>query len=182
MSKSLLPVLTGQSSPNASIHNMFTLPARQGGLGIANPLSMLLRHQDASRAICKPLIQLILEQGGDTMNAKQQQHIVKRQLAKQRREDMKMEAESYISELPDEVRRGALAAQEPGVSSWLSTVPVTRHGFSLHKGAFRDAICLRYGWRPPLLPQTCKCGESFNVSHALTCRYGGYQTLRHDQL
>ena len=93
-----------------------------------------------------------------------------------------MEVESYISELPDEVRRGALAAQEPGVSSWLSTVPVTWHGFSLHKGAFRDAICLRYSWRPPLLPQTCKCGESFNVSHALTCRYGGYQTLRHDQL
>ena len=91
ISKSLLPALTRQSFPNASIRNMFALPA---GLGIANPLSMLSRQQDASRAICKPLIQLILEQGGDTMNAKQQQHIVKCQLAKQRREDMKMEAES----------------------------------------------------------------------------------------
>ena len=116
------------------------------------------------------------------MMAQQQQHTIKRQLAKQRRVELKAVVESCVSRLVNEVRRGAKAAQELGTSSWLSTVPVTWHGFSLHKGAFRDAICLWYGWKPPLLPQTCKCGEASDIGHALTCRYGGYQTLRHNKL
>ena len=182
ISHALLPALTGQGPPNANMRKLLTLPARKGGLGIVNPVNMVARHQEASRAICKPLTKLILEQGGDVIMARRQQHVIKSQLAKQRRAELNMEAESYISNLPEEVRRGALAAQEPGASSWLSTVPVTRHGFTFHKGAFGDTICLRYGWRPPLLPQTCKCGEAFDVAHALVCRYGGYQTLRHDQL
>ena len=41
---------------------------------------------------------------------------------------------------------------------------------------------LGYGWKPPLLPHTCKCGEAFDIGHALTCRYGGYQTLRLSKL
>ena len=182
LSNILVPALTGQPSPNASIRNLLALPTRQGGLGIANPFGLVLRLQEASRAICKPLTQLILDQGGDIRMAQQQQHLIIRQVAEQRRIGLKAEAESCISALPDEIRRAALAAQEPGASSWLSTVPVARHGFALHKRAFSDALCLRYGWRPPLLPQTCKCGEAFDIGHALICRYGGFQTLRHNQL
>jgi len=33
-----------------------------------------------------------------------------------------------------------------GTSSWLSALPIEEHGFALHKGAFSDALCLRYGW------------------------------------
>ena len=178
----LLPALTGQSTPSANIRNLLALPAQRGGLGISNPVNLLARHQEASQAICRPLIELIRKQGGDVVTAKQQQHLIKRQIAQERRLKLKAEAEVCISQLPEEVRRGALAAQEPGSSAWLSTVPVTRHGFALHKGAFRDALCLRYGWRPPLLPQTCRCGEAFSIGHALICRYGGFQTLRHNQL
>ncbi|KAL5470938.1 hypothetical protein EMCRGX_G028997 [Ephydatia muelleri] len=32
----------------------------------------------------------------------------------------------------------------PGASTWLSMLPIQEHGFALHKGAFRDALCLRY--------------------------------------
>lgn len=34
---------------------------------------------------------------------------------------------------------------EKGASSWLTTLPLKEHGFSLHKTAFRDALALRYG-------------------------------------
>ena len=37
------------------------------------------------------------------------------------------------------------ASKENGASSWLSSLPIAEHGFALHKGAFRDALCLRYG-------------------------------------
>ena len=38
-------------------------------------------------------------------------------------------------------------AQEKGGSSWLTALPLKEqeHGFTLHKGAFQDAIALKYG-------------------------------------
>ena len=61
-------------------------------------------------------------------------------------------------------------------------LPIAEHGFALHKGAFRDALCLRYGWRPPLLPSWCICDKSFTVEHALSCPYGGFPTIRHNKV
>ena len=45
-----------------------------------------------------------------------------------------------------------------------------------------DALCLRYGWRPSDLPLTCVCGESYTVAHSLMCLYGGFVTLRHNDI
>ena len=71
---------------------------------------------------------------------------------------------------------------EKGASFWLSTLPVEEHGFALHKGAFRDALFLHYGWLPSGLPVHCVCGQGFSVDHALNCPTGGYPTLRHNKL
>ena len=51
-----------------------------------------------------------------------------------------------IPQLPASLRRVVSLSSEKGVSSWLSVLPIEEHGFALHKGAFRDALCLRYGW------------------------------------
>ena len=74
-------------------------------------------------------------------------------------------------------------AAEKGASNWLAVLPVDKHGFYLHKTVFRDAICLRFGWKPDRLPEKCvwkqfhsgTCldqrsvyGSSFTVEHALT--------------
>ena len=71
---------------------------------------------------------------------------------------------------------------EKGASSWLSTLPIAEHGFALHKGAFRDAICLRYGLKPPHLPAQCICGKRFTVDHALSCSRGGFPSIRHNEI
>ena len=53
----------------------------------------------------------------------------------------------------------------------------------MHKGqAFRDSLCLRYGWDPPLLPATCVCGVTFTIDHALNCSCGGLPSQRHNYL
>ena len=72
--------------------------------------------------------------------------------------------------------------QEKGASSWLTTLPISEHGFALHKGGFRDALALRYGWDPPNTPSHCICGKSFTVEHALSCPFGGFPTLRHNEI
>ena len=73
-------------------------------------------------------------------------------------------------------------AQEKGASSWLTSLPLEEFGFSLHKGAFRDAIALRYGWLPQHTPTTCTCGTNFSVEHVISCPKGGFPTIRHNEV
>ena len=73
-------------------------------------------------------------------------------------------------------------AKEKGSSSWLAALPIESHGFSLHKGAFRDALCLRYGRQPILLPTTCACGKLFTVDHVLNCPTGGFPIVCHNEI
>ena len=54
--------------------------------------------------------------------------------------------------LPPTLLRAMELAQEKGSSSWLSALPLEQYGLTLHKGAFRDALALRYGWTPANLP------------------------------
>ena len=74
------------------------------------------------------------------------------------------------------------ASKEKGASSWLSSLPIAEHGFALLKGAFRDALCLRYGWRPPYLPLNCVSGKQYTIEHALSCACGGLPSIRHNEL
>ena len=62
---------------------------------------------------------------------------------------------------------------EKGASIWLTALPLKEYGFDLSKEDFRDALCLRYGWRPLDLPLTCVCSAPFSIDHSLTCLYGG---------
>ena len=73
-------------------------------------------------------------------------------------------------------------AQEKGASSWLTTLPINEFGFALHKGAFRDALALRYGWLPLHAPTTCACGNSFTMEHILSCPKGRFPSIRHNEI
>ena len=33
-----------------------------------------------------------------------------------------------------------------------------------------------------MAPQKCRCGQSFEITHVLTCRQGGFHTVRHNEL
>ena len=48
--------------------------------------------------------------------------------------------------------------------------------------AFRDALCLRYGWQPSRIPTNCECGTPFSVEHVLSCPKGGYPSIRHNEI
>ena len=56
------------------------------------------------------------------------------------------------------------------------------HGFHLHKGDFRDALSLRYGLSPLNTSKSCHCGASFSVDHAMVCPFGGFPTIRHNEV
>ena len=72
--------------------------------------------------------------------------------------------------------------KEKGAGSWLTALPLQEHGFSLNKQEFRDAICLRYGWKIPNTPPFCGCGKKNSIDHTLICMKGGYVTMRHNNV
>ena len=59
---------------------------------------------------------------------------------------------------------------------------INEHGLNLHKGAFRDALALRYGWQPADIPAERFYGKAFSVQHALSCHKGRFPTLHHNEV
>ena len=50
------------------------------------------------------------------------------------------------------------------------------------RGAFCDALALRYGWSPVNTPLNCACGTHFSVEHALSCLKGRYPSIRCNEI
>ena len=170
----LLPALTGKTDISDIERELISLPARLGGLSIPNPTVTPPTEHNASLEVTAPLVEAICEQHGeynvDTM-AQQQQCKVK---VKSKKRSAQMAASNSLHpQLPQKLQKLMEVAKEKSSSSWLVALPIESHGFSLHKGAFWDVFCLRYGWQPPLLPTTCACGKSFTTDHTLNCPTGG---------
>ena len=133
--------------------------------------------------ITAPLAALILQQSRSyTLEAKAEQSWARRTTHTIHRRQADNDATELKATLSSKLKRTLTVSSEKGASSWLNTLPVAEHGFALHKGGFRDALCLRYGWRPPHLPSHCICGKSFTVEHAMNCSRGGFPSIRHNEL
>ena len=176
----LIPALTGQPPPNETTRRLLALPARHGGLSLINPTLLPAKQFKASRAA--PLVNNIVRQGGDALNARDLQRMAKSSVIKEKRLESQAEATLPTASLQPGLRRSVLVAQEKGASVWLTALPLSCHGFALHKRAFRDALALRYGWPLPHTPPKCVYGEAFSADHELICRRGGYPTPRHNEV
>jgi len=67
---------------------------------------------------------------------------------------------TYTNELKNELdvtaRYSLELSMEKVACTWLSALPLKAHNFHLNKGAFKDAVHLRYGWTIPDTPSTCQ--------------------------
>ena len=159
------------------------LPTRLGGLGIENPVMQATKKRNTSCKITASLVNLIVEQSKDfPMEALEEQTRAKNDVRQAGRQSQASIADSIYTTLPNSLQKAVEISKESGASTWLTALPLEEHGFTLHKGAFRDALCLRYGWRPPLLPSQCVCDKTFSVEHALSCPHGGFPTIRHNEI
>ena len=99
-----------------------------------------------------------------------------------REEKLKIKAAAIKQFLSPAELRAVSDAKNPGASNWLSAVLLEEYNFVLNKKEFRDAMNLRYGKDLKGLPSKCPCGQSFNMTHALNCKTGGFITFRHNRL
>ncbi len=151
----LIPALTGRPAPNASEVSLFALPARLGGLGISIPSARANEECISSQFICEPLVEGILTQS-HTYNCETLDTQLKRkkEVKKANSEENVSKAEDLKQCIQEPLRRSMELSCEKGSSSWLTTLPLSEHGFTLHKTAFQDALALRYGWKPMNTPQS----------------------------
>ena len=177
----LIPAITGRSAPGELERKLFSLPARLGGLGITDPTSLSSEYLN-SRKMTAPLVDFILNQEITLGDAPDQQDSLKKQIRKHKGLEIKTLADNVRDNLSHQHKRMFELANEKGASNWLTVLPLEDHGFSLHKSAFRDALCLRYGWVPPHMSESCPCGGKMSVEHAMSCPTGGFPTIRHNEI
>ena len=177
----LIPAITGRDPSSNMERDLLALPARHGGLGIAKPPQAASRQHLASMSLTSNLIQKLTEKvaipDGGVPEPKS-----KSKIHQEARRDAQCAAAELHQQLPEKLQHARALASEKGASSWITTLPLSAHGFELPKGAFRDALCLRYGWPVPHLPTTCVCGAAMEIEHALSCRYGGLPIRRHNEV
>ena len=161
--------LTEKPPPSDLECALFALPARLGGLGIRIPSETAASELQSSLLVTSSLKDHILDQDREYGH-----NIITDQLQKKatinrlNRGRSVREADDLYSQLSDSLQRAVNLAKEKGASTWLTVLPLTDHGFALHKSAFHDALALRYGWTPSKLPSKCDCGNSFTVEHTLS--------------
>ena len=178
-----IPALTGRPSPNDSERDLLALPARLGGLALINPTDLSHTEHSASLQVSQPLASHILQHLSTyPPHIKEVQFAAKASNRFAKGQRLKQAASDLSSSLSPTLQRAMSLAQEKGASNWLTTLPIAEFGFALHKGAFRDAVALRYGWPPLHAPTTCACGMGFTLDHSLSCPKGGFPSIRHNEI
>ena len=178
-----IPAVTGRSPPNDSKRTLFALPTRLGGIGLADPSIQATFDFNASVSITESLTDAISSRSSaysyeiiaNQLKAKSEARLSNRSRSEEA-------ADALKETLTGSLRRAMSLAQEKGSSSWLSALPIKEYGFSLHKGAFFDALALRYDWHPARTPSHCDCGANFSIEHSLSCPKGGFPTIRHNEI
>ena len=180
--QTFIPALTGRSPCSKVERDLLSLPVRLGGLGLTNPVTLSQHAFNASRRLTAPLTTLIIAQETNETANPDLTHSLKRVIRTENRQRQDQQAKNTYAQLSPQLRRCIDLAAERGSSSWLTALPLTEHGFHLHKGEFWDAICLRYDWALKNTPTTCSCGANFSIDHAMTCHTGGFPTIRHNEI
>ena len=178
----LIPALSGQPPCSNSQRDLLALPAKLGGLGLVNPTQTATPQFEASLQITQPLKKSILEQRSSFEEDPTYIGPTITLMRKARSDQQRREFNRIQNNLNPGQQRLLDCASEPGASAWLAVLPIEEHGFCLSKGAFRDVLCIRYGWPIPNIALKCACGSPFSVEHAMVCHKGGIPTLCHNDI
>ena len=182
ISKKFIPAIMGREI-STTYREIFALPIRYGGLGIANPMKTSDSEYRASTAINSQFTELILHQIQSTEQLDRKTMKDKIKVIKQTKEELLKVRYKELAERISLISKKSLElACEKGASSWLSALPLESLGYVLNKREFRDSICLRYGWSIPNIPTYCACKQKNNIDHALSCKSGPYVIFRHNAI
>ena len=177
-----IPALFNDSQISQELRKLLSLPCKFGGMGIINLVELADEEYKKSRQLTTKLTNSIIQQEHEYLvsekEIKDHRAPIQRNRAVKQQTTLNLLRDniSYMETRLNDI------SQEQGASSWLTVLPIKQLGFSLSKAEFWDAVRLRYGLPLKRLPSHCGCSQSYNVQHALSCKKGGFVTLRHNEL
>ena len=178
----LIPALLGREVSDTE-RKILALPVKLGGMGIYNPVTTADEEFEASTLITRNLTEIICHQERDLRNYDKERVGNTIKEIKILKSERQLNSLQEVYDLIDnKMKRILQLSQEKGSGSWLTAIPTKSHGFTLNKLEFRDSVCLRYGWRVSNTPSYCQCGKKNDIDHTLSCRKGGYVTMRHNRI
>ena len=182
----LLPALTGRAKFSDAELELLRLPARLGGMGLPHLRAVAADHLAGSREMTKGQVNEIFMQNCQhdtpTVNTLHREaESARNRMKNRRRKAEAVRCKNLIRTWPTQQSQ-IEHLSEKGSSSWLTALPLKEHGFWLSKQDFRDAVALRYSWQLENTPLTCVCGKDFSADHAMTCTFGGFPTIRHNEV
>jgi hypothetical protein len=165
-----LPALFG-TNITESERKIFSLPIKDGGMGIRTLATNSDSSYSVSKKITKPLTQCILQQSDelpepDKVKEAKSSAILEHKTKEREQHDI------IIASQDPQTQRTLEQLSEPGASSWLGAIPLQSHGFDLTRGEFQDGLAIRYKKHIKNLPTHCPCGNVFDLTHALDCHKG----------
>ena len=178
----LLPAIAERSAISEDDRQLFTLPAKMGGLGIPIFSEISTIEYNNSRRITETLAGKIMAQERDYIVDEEAEKAKARAQKKEKDERNQKILDGLRQKMTPEKARANDLAQLKGASIWLTSLPLKSEGFALNKRYFFDALALRYRWELKYLPTHCHCGQTFTMDHAMQCRLGGYIIRRHDRI
>ena len=184
ISRLLIPAITGRSPPNEIFRKILALPIRLGGLGTCDLTKQApIEYEASTKIVAQDNVMGVGKREYDYFCECAQIRIRDEIKADRRKRDRQQQDELLDAMEPREKKSLELAS-EKGASLWLSVLPLSKFGFTLHKRAFFDVLALRYGLQLKELPVYCECGASFSVEHALhvSCKKGGFPAIHHNEL
>ena len=149
-----LLAVTGRHGITNLERDLLALPVRHGGLGVLVPTRNANNQFKACKEVTAPLVELIRQRNPQLPQAL----------------TAKAEANEVCTSHKEPKRnhqRGRVTEAQI-IRGWAK---------GLHKQAFRDALCLRFGWTPTRLAMYCPCGQQLSVSHAFSCPKGAMPSI-----
>ena len=140
-----LASLTGRCISDLE-RSLLHLPACLGGLAhaVCNPCLAVEHSFQSTSEQVKPVVDYILDPESTTLEDALAAHSECVANARERLQyDQMLHAEDVFQALSQPGQCAMELSQERGASSWLTAWPLASHGFSLSKGEFRDALCMR---------------------------------------
>ena len=176
-----IPSITGGITPSRLERSLLSLPTKLGGLGIPIFSEISMSEYNNSCMLTNHLRTNIVNQAIRYERNSDLKEI-RSKITQLRNNQHHEKLRGIKNEMNDTQKKLNEINQEPGASIWLSTIPLIEEGYTLNKQAFTDMIKTRYGWQLQKLPENCVCGQKFNVEHALSCKKGGFVTIRHNKV
>ena len=186
LTEEFLPAVSNRKGFTTAELAMLQLPARLGGIGLPSLADIAVSGLEASKDMTLSQVSEIVEQNvphkAATIGQMHRSAVQARNAAKaHRKKKEKAQFQQLIAHPSMDSRQLELLSAK-GTSSWLTTLPLRRHGFWLGKRDFWDSLALRYSWPLQNVPVECVCGKPFSPDHALVCPFGGYPTIRHNEV